>query len=105
MTTYLRCDRVGCGLMLPEDRTDGWLDFSDGTHNCIECRAVAMLERTRAMGAACPDPLIPGWTIEQCWDAKKCSCSEGAALGYVPTTLSLTDDLMAETGYDPHRDM
>lgn len=37
----------------------------------------------------CPHPDEPGWTMQQCFDAKRCGCSKGVALGYQPTTMPI----------------
>lgn len=31
----------------------------------------------------CPYPDVAGWTMQDCFDAKRCGCADGVRLGYV----------------------
>lgn len=44
-------------------------------------------EGMRDLSGPCPDPVVAGWTMEDCWRARKCSCAIGVEMGYRPTTM------------------
>ena len=57
--------------------------WRQATVPCYACQGSGRLPKAKLQDQ-CPSPLITGWTIEQCFRAKKCSCAQGAALGYEP---------------------
>lgn len=53
------------------------------TDPCPTCKGTGRVAKAK-MSDPCPFPDILGWTIQQCFDAKRCSCTRGALLGYKP---------------------
>lgn len=43
----------------------------------------------RKLTDLCPFPDKPGWTMHDCFTAKRCACADGVRLGYKPTTMPL----------------
>lgn len=57
-----------------------------------KCRAAwrATMAPDRTLNDPCPIPDVYGWTMRDCFAAKRCGCAYGVALGYRPTTMPVT---------------
>ena len=64
-------------------------DITDELADLLRYRATT--PRKLSLDSLCPDPVEPGWTMRQCFEAHRCSCARGVALGYKPTTQPIAE--------------
>lgn len=53
------------------------------TRECPTCHGHGRIP-IASLSDPCPIPDVAGWTMRQCFAAHRCSCAQGAALGYQP---------------------
>lgn len=60
------------------------VDITDELAHLLHHRQSSTPVNKPSLDNPCPAPVVPGWTMRQCFDAKKCSCARGVTLGYQP---------------------